>query len=250
MVISDHGFTNFRRCVNLNSWLRDNGYLYLKDADATTSGEYLDGVDWSRTRAFALGLTGLFINRKGREKSGIVEEGTEYRRLVQELAERLGQLVDPGSGETCVRRVAVSQEFFRGPYRFDAPDLLIGWEGGYRHSWECATGQVTEEVFCDNDRSWSGDHCVDPSIVPGVLLCNRPITTDNPRLIDIPASVMRLFGQEIPDYMQGEMIFSEDDQPGAVAGMLDPSSLAQSGAAPGARIFPEREPERAAGSQS
>jgi predicted AlkP superfamily phosphohydrolase/phosphomutase len=248
MVISDHGFTNFRRCVNLNSWLRDNGYLYLKDADATTSGDYLDGVDWSRTRAFALGLTGLFINRKGREKSGIVEEGTEYRRLVQELAERLGQLVDPGSGETCVRRVAVSHEFFRGPYRFDAPDLLIGWEGGYRHSWECATGQVTEEVFCDNDRSWSGDHCVDPSIVPGVLLCNRPITAENPRLIDIPASVMRLFGQEIPGYMQGKMIFSEDDQPGAVAGMLDPSSLAQSGAAPGALIFPERGPERSTAS--
>ena len=246
MVISDHGFTNFRRCVNLNSWLRDNGYLYLKDADALTSGEWMDGVDWSRTRAFALGLTGLFVNRKGREKSGIVEEGSEYRRLVQELAEKLGQLEDPQSGETCVRRVAVSHEFFRGPYRFDAPDLLIGWEGGYRHSWECATGQVTEQVFSDNDRSWSGDHCVDPSIVPGVFLCNRAITTESPRLIDIPASVLRLFGQEVPGYMQGEMIFPEDSQPGAVAGMLDPRSLAQSGAAPGARIFPEREPERTA----
>ncbi|MDH3211916.1 MAG: alkaline phosphatase family protein [Myxococcales bacterium] len=248
MVISDHGFTNFRRCANLNSWLRDNGYLFLKDENARTSGEYLDGIDWSRTKAFALGLTGLFINRKGREKSGIVEEGSEYRRLVQELAEKLGQLVDPQTGKGCVRRVAVSQQFFRGPYRFDAPDLLIGWEGGYRHSWECATGQVTEHVFTDNDRSWSGDHCVDPSIVPGVLLCNRPIATENPRLIDIPASVMRLFGQEIPRYMQGKMIFAEDAEAGSVRGMLDPTSLSQSGAAPGALIFPE--PERVASRQS
>jgi predicted AlkP superfamily phosphohydrolase/phosphomutase len=246
MVISDHGFTNFRRCVNLNSWLRDNGYLFLKDENARTSGEYLDGIDWSRTRAFALGLTGLFINRKGREKSGIVEEGTEYRRLVQELAEKLGQLVDPGSGERCVRRVAVSQQFFQGPYRFDAPDLLIGWEGGYRHSWECATGQVTEDVFSDNARSWSGDHCVDPSIVPGVFFCNRAIAAEDPRLIDIPASVLRLFGQEIPGYMQGEMIFPEKGAAGDVQGMLDPTSLAQSGAAPGALIFPERE-RRASG---
>jgi predicted AlkP superfamily phosphohydrolase/phosphomutase len=241
MVISDHGFTNFRRCVNVNSWLRDNGYLFLKDENARTSGEYLDGIDWSRTRAFALGLTGVFINRKGREKSGIVEEGTEYRKLVQELAEKLGQLVDPQTGEPCVRRVAVSQQFFRGPYRFDAPDLLMGWEGGYRHSWECATGQVTEEVFADNDRSWSGDHCVDPSIVPGVLLCNRAIAAENPRLVDIPASVMRLFGQEIPGYMQGDMIFSEEGSEATVRGMLDPTSLAQSGAAPGALIFPESE---------
>jgi predicted AlkP superfamily phosphohydrolase/phosphomutase len=238
MVISDHGFTNFRRCVNLNSWLRDNGYLFLSDENARTSGEYLDGVDWTRTKAFALGLTGLFVNRRGREKSGIVAEGSEYRRLVQEIAEKLGQLVDPQTGERCVRRVAVSQQFFRGPYRFEAPDLLIGWEGGYRHSWECATGQVTETVFSDNARSWSGDHCVDPSIVPGVLLANRAITTETPRLVDIPASVMRLFGQPIPGYMQGEMIFAERDAQGVVVGMLDPTSLAQSGAAPGALIFP------------
>ncbi len=246
MVISDHGFTNFRRCVNLNSWLRDNGYLHLLDDEARTSGEYLDGIDWSRTRAFALGLTGLFINRKGRERSGIVQEGSEYRKLVQELADKLGQLVDPQTGERCVRRVAVSQQFFRGPYRFDAPDLLIGWEGGYRHSWECATGQVTESVFSDNDRSWSGDHCVDPSIVPGVFLCNRAIASEQPRLIDVPASVMRLFGQEIPRYMQGEMIFPEAGQEGSVAGMLDPTRLVQSGAAPGARVFPESE-RRASG---
>ncbi|MGH0032889.1 MAG: alkaline phosphatase family protein [Myxococcota bacterium] len=238
MVISDHGFTNFRRCVNLNSWLKENGYLFLKDEDATESGEYLDGIDWSRTKAFALGLTGLFINRKGREKNGIVEEGSEYRKLVQEIADKLGRLVDPQTGEGCVRRVAVSHQFFSGPYRFDAPDLLIGWEGGYRHSWECATGQVTPSVFTDNDRSWSGDHCVDPSIVPGVLLANRAIGTETPRLIDIPASVMRLFGQEIPGYMQGEMIFAEDGREASVRGMLDPTSLPQSGAAPGALIFP------------
>jgi predicted AlkP superfamily phosphohydrolase/phosphomutase len=247
MVISDHGFTNFRRCVNVNTWLMENGYLFLKDENATTSGEYFDGIDWSRTRAFALGLTGIFINREGREKSGIVAEGTEYRTLVQEIAEKLGNLVDPESGEGCVRRVAVSQQFFSGPYRFDAPDLLVGWEGGYRHSWECATGQVTEHVFSDNDRSWSGDHCVDPSIVPGVFFSNRSISEEKPRLVDIPASVMRLFGQEIPGYMQGEMIFADDDAPADVSGMLDPTSLPQSGSAPGALIFPE--PERRASGQ-
>jgi predicted AlkP superfamily phosphohydrolase/phosphomutase len=247
MVISDHGFTNFRRCVNINTWLMENGYLFLKDENATTSGEYFDGIDWSRTRAFALGLTGIFINREGREKSGIVAEGSEYRTLVQEIAEKLGQLVDAETGEGCVRRVAVSQQFFSGPYRFDAPDLLVGWEGGYRHSWECATGQVTERVFSDNDRSWSGDHCVDPSIVPGVFFSNRNISEEKPRLVDIPASVMRLFGQEIPGYMQGEMIFADDDAPADVSGMLDPTSLPQSGSAPGALIFPE--PERRASGQ-
>jgi predicted AlkP superfamily phosphohydrolase/phosphomutase len=245
MVISDHGFTNFRRGVNVNAWLRDNGYLFLKEEGGRTSGEFFDGVDWTRTRAFALGLTGIFVNRKGREKSGIVAEGIEYQKLVQELAEKLGQLVDPATGERCVRRVAVSQQFFRGPYRFDAPDLLVGWEGGYRYSWECAVGQVTEATFCDNTRSWSGDHCVDPSIVPGVFFSNRAISTESPRLVDVPASVMKLFGQEIPRYMQGEMILPGDAR---VRGMLDPTTLEQSGAAPGALVFPRM--ERLASGQS
>jgi predicted AlkP superfamily phosphohydrolase/phosphomutase len=247
LVISDHGFTNFRRGVNINAWLRDNGYLVLKD-DRRTGGDWFEGVDWSRTKAFALGLTGVFINRKGREKSGIVAEGTEYRVLVQEIAEKLGQLIDPATARPCVRRVAVSQSFFRGPYRFDAPDLLVGWDGGYRNSWECATGQVTEDTFTDNTKSWSGDHCVDPSIVPGVIFSNRAICTENPKLVDVPASVMRLFGQEIPKYMQGRMLFAEPGADADVRGMLDPATLEQSGAAPGALVFPPT--ERMASGQS
>ena len=233
MIISDHGFTNFRRGVNLNSWLRDNGYLAVKD-DAPTSGEWFESIDWSRTQAFSLGLTGIFINRKGREKSGIVAEGDPYRELLAELIQKLEALRDPEGGGRAIRQVLAAPQFFEGPYRFDAPDLLVGYEGGYRNSWECATGSVTTEVFCDNTKSWSGDHCVDPAIVPGVFFCNRKINTENPRLLDVPASIMRLFGQEPPKYMQGAMIFEENAQ---VGGLLDPASLAQSGAAPGARVL-------------
>ncbi len=246
MVISDHGFTNFRRGVNINSWLRDNGYLFLKDDEAQTGGEWFEGVDWTRTKAFALGLTGIFINRAGREKSGIVAEGAEYRELVKELAAKLERMIDPATGEGCVRKVAMSQQFFDGPYRFDAPDLLVGWEGGYRNSWECAVGQVTEEVITDNTRSWSGDHCVDPDIVPGIFFCNRAIDTETPRLVDIPATVLKLFGQEIPGYMQGRAIIPADSGAASATGMLDPATLEQSGAAPGALIFP-REARKASG---
>ena len=235
MVISDHGFTNFRRGVNLNTWLREHGYLALKDG-ATTSGDWFEGVDWSRTRAFSLGLTGLFINRKGREQSGIVEEGAEYDALVEEIARKLEKLADPADGTRAVRKVEIAERFFAGPHKLDAPDLLVGYEGGYRNSWECATGAVTADVFTDNTKSWSGDHCVDPSIVPGVLFCNRPLTVEHPHLADVPASVIRLFGHEPPAEMTGRFLFARPGEPAAVRGPLDPSTLAQSGAAPGARI--------------
>jgi predicted AlkP superfamily phosphohydrolase/phosphomutase len=237
MVISDHGFTNFRRGVNLNTWLKENGYLVLKDGHET-SADWFEHVDWSRTRAFSLGLTGMFVNRKGREASGIVSEGEEYRSLVDEIARKLEALVDPKTGTRAVRKVRATCDTFDGPYRLDAPDLLIGYEGGYRNSWECATGAVTATVFSDNTRSWSGDHCVDPDIVPGIFFCNRKIATEKPRLIDIPVSVVELFGQKRARYMQGDMIFAGD---ASVGGAFDPKRLEQSGAAPGARVALEQD---------
>ena len=243
MVMSDHGFTNFRRGVNLNTWLRDEGYLVLKDG-AETSGDWFEHVDWSRTRAFSLGLTGIFVNRKGRERSGIVEEGDAYVTLIAEIMRKLEALVDPESGQRCIRKVRSAIASADGPYRYDAPDLLVGYEGGYRNSWECATGAVTREVFTDNTKSWSGDHCVDPDIVPGVFFCNRAITVERPHIADISSSVMRLFGQQPGRHMQGRMIFAADGAAASVAGPLDPGCLTQSGSAPGALVHAEPVVER------
>jgi len=239
IAMSDHGFTNFRRGVNLNAWLRDHGYLHLKDG-ARTSGDWFEKVDWSRTKAFSLGLTGLFINRKGRERSGIVGEGAEYDALKAELIDGLKSLVDPQTGKRCILDVFAAADYFDGPYRHDAPDLIVGYDGGYRNSWDCATGAVPEQVFSDNTKSWSGDHCVDPRIVPGVFFSNLPIATETPAIVDVAPSVMALFGHEPARYMQGRPIFAPLGAPeAAVRGPLDPASLDQSGAAPLAMAVPE-----------
>jgi predicted AlkP superfamily phosphohydrolase/phosphomutase len=235
IVMSDHGFTNFRRGVNLNAWLRENGYLFLKEGHET-SGDWFEAVDWSRTKAFSLGLTGMFINRKGREASGIVEEGEEYEQLKTELIAGLKELTDPQSGRKAVLDVFAATDFFDGPYRFDAPDLIIGYDGGFRNSWDCATGAVPREVFSDNTKSWSGDHCVDPRIVPGVFFSNRPILTETPAITDLAPSALKLFGVEPPGYMQGQPLFPGPDEDGPVKGPLDPATLNQSGVAPGARV--------------
>ncbi len=235
IVMSDHGFTNFRRGVNLNTWLRDEGYLALKEGH-TTSGDWFEHIDWARTKAFSLGLTGMFINRKGREASGIVAEGDEYRALVKELCHKLEALVDPESGTKAVRAARAAFEVFDGPYRLDAPDILVGYEGGYRNSWSCATGSVTEVVFDDNTKSWSGDHCVDPAIVPGVFFCNRPLVHDDPHIMDIPYSILSCFGQTPPKHMQGRMLFASGAAEAPHKGMLEARRLSQSGAAPGARV--------------
>ena len=201
MVISDHGFNTFRRGVDLNRWLEENGYLKLRDGAGDE--KYLAGVDWSQTRAFAVGLAGIFLNLQGRELKGIVDPGVEAAQLRDEISEKLSKLTDPENGQAAVKNVYNSLKVYRGPYKAEAPDLIVGYERGYRASWETAIGQVTASVFHDNTKAWSGDHCIDPSLVPGVLFCNRPIETDKPRLLDIGPTVLDMFGVEVPGYMDG-----------------------------------------------
>jgi predicted AlkP superfamily phosphohydrolase/phosphomutase len=209
MVISDHGFNGFRRGLDLNRWLEVNGYLAFHEG--RRGEEFLAGVDWSRTRAFAVGLTGIFVNLRGKFSQGIVEPGASADRLRDEIAEQLTGLVDPETGTRAIRQTYVTSKVYRGPYKDAAPDLIPGYERGYRVSWETAIGRATESVFHDNTKAWSGDHCVDPSLIPGVLFCNHPIATEKCRLMDIGPTVLDLYGVPVPEHMDGKPLRLGDD---------------------------------------
>jgi predicted AlkP superfamily phosphohydrolase/phosphomutase len=213
MVLSDHGFAPFRRGVNINSWLHAEGYLALKPG-ADGSSEWLRDVDWSRTRAFALGLAGMFLNLEGREGAGIVRPGAEADALKAELIGRLNGLVDPDGGGIGITEVFDTALLYSGPYLANAPDFIVGYNAGYRTSWESASGVVAGPVFQDNVKAWSGDHCIDPRLVPGVLFCSHPIEPRQPALIDIAPTALRLFGIEPPSYMEGTPLFRFAPPPG------------------------------------
>ena len=160
MIISDHGFSSFRRGVDLNRWLEENGYLKVREGQRDE--KHLAGIDWSGTRAFAVGLAGIFLNIKGKYSQGIVDPDGEASQLREEIAERLAGLVDPESGASAVKQVYHASKVYRGPYKDAAPDLIVGYQRGYRVSWETAIGRTTEDVFHANTKAWSGDHCIDP----------------------------------------------------------------------------------------
>lgn len=209
-VLSDHGFCNFRRGINLNSWLHQNGLLALEEG-RTESGEYFAGIDWSRTRAYTFGLSGVYLNLQGREAQGIVPP-SEAAHLKSELLECLTNLPDDIDGQVAIKAVYDSNRIYHGPYLDAAPDLIVGYSPGYRASWSAAVGKVTTAVFEDNHKCWSGDHCVDPSAVPGVLFSNQPsrapdLRTD-PGIEDMAPTILRLLGVDPPSYMEGQALFT------------------------------------------
>ena len=201
-VLSDHGFTSFERGANMNTWLLQNGYLTLKP-DAS-GRDYLKDIDWSRTKAYTFGLAGIYLNIKGREALGIVDKGAEATALKRELAAKLSGLTD--AGRLAIRKAWPSDSLYKGPYLNAAPDLIVGYAEGYRASWDAAVGKVTPNVFEDNDKAWSGDHCVDPHLVPGVLFCNREIAAADPGIEDMAPTALDLFGIPAPSYMEGKSV--------------------------------------------
>ncbi len=205
-VISDHGFQTFRRGVNLNSWLLREGYLVL-DEGRKESGEWFQGVDWTQTRAFALGLGGIFLNIVGRESKGIIDE-SNANALCDEIAAKLNGLIDEGTQDVSIREVYPAYSLFDGPYREDAPDLVVGYSAGWRASWDGVRGIAHATIFSDNTKAWSGDHCIDPELVPGVVVCNRDLATHEKgrQISDLAPTMLELFGIPAPKYMDGKSL--------------------------------------------
>jgi predicted AlkP superfamily phosphohydrolase/phosphomutase len=201
IVMSDHGFANFGKQFNLNSWLRD--YDYIRPGECTS---IMNDVDWSSTRAYGLGINGLYLNLKGRERDGIVEPGEEREMLLRQLKERLEAVTDY-DGKPVIRGVYRSDEIYKGSATAFAPDLIIGYARGYRASWATCEGILSEEVILDNDLAWSADHCIDALEVPGVLFCNRRVG-GSPSLVDIAPSILTEFGLPVPPQMVGKNVFS------------------------------------------
>lgn len=210
IVMSDHGFSPFFRAFQLNTWLLDNGYISLLDPSRQEEGELFANVDWQRTRAYALGLNGLYINLHGREPNGIVLPGQEREALVQELIFKMQQIVDPKTGEKVILDVADTQKAYSGAYADQAPDLIVGYNRSYRSAWESALGAFPKDVLKDNTNAWSGDHCVSAKIVPAIFFSNKKTKIINPNLTDLAPTILAEFGLTIPENMTGVPIFYDE----------------------------------------
>jgi len=199
IILSDHGFSSFRRACHINAWLRKNGYLYLKNPEAVSGAELLQDIDWSKTKAYAIGFGAIYVNQSGREKEGIVSPGPETEGLKNEIAKKLSNWQDEKYNEKMVSRTYKREEIFWGDYIQDTPDLYVGFNKGYRASWQTALGAVPEEVIEDNLKKWSGDHLIDSALIPGVVFSNKQIKKEKVSIYDITPTILATIGYSEAD---------------------------------------------------
>jgi len=205
IVMSDHGFAPYNKKFNVNSWLYQNGYLNLIRPEEMGRHPLLANVFWRRTQAYGVGINGMFVNLMGRERRGVVNAGKQYEQLLDEISEKLLAYRDPETGEQVITTVYRSSVVYHGDQAKDAPDLVIGYNRGYRGSDESALGTLNPSVLTPNLGTWTGDHCMDHNLVPGILVCNRPIVLDDPDLKDLPTTILKFFGIAPHPQMRGRV---------------------------------------------
>ena len=208
LVLSDHGFNTFRRSFDTNTWLWQNRLLGLKNGTKPSQdlGEAFSAVDWSRTYAYAVGLGGIYLNFKGREREGILQEGTEAERVRNAIQTGLPRTPDPAANCLVIRSVRRREELYSGPYVTNAPDLLVNFTPGYRVSWQSAVGGFSNALIENNARRWSGDHIIDPDAVPGILFANRSLQRDNANIVDLAPTILNYLGVPGMSVLEGKSL--------------------------------------------
>ena len=207
MVMSDHGFAPFYKKFNLNTWLYDEGYVSMFREWDQGFDSFFQTVDWGETKAYAMGLNGLYVNLRGRESFGIVD-AAERNILIDEIAEKLAAITDPETGDYVIKRVYKTREMYHGSMKEHAPDIIVGYARGFRGSDASAMGEFPPELLTLNEDRWGGDHCMAMEEVPGVLFMNTEFSAENPSLFDLAPAVLDLYSLEKPEYMIGNSIFS------------------------------------------
>jgi len=216
LIVSDHGFHSWRKAVNLNTWLVQQGYMVIQGQqpgekkldDLFGGAEFWENVDWTKTRAYAMGLGQIYFNLRGREAKGIVSSGAEATSLADELAARLLTMQDPEDGSRIVRAVYKRDDVYSGEFLGNAAELQVGMEEGYRVSWQTALGGSPPGIVYPNMKKWSGDHGgYDFATTAGVLVSSKRINRNDPSIMDIAPTVLKYFGLSIPGTIDGKSLW-------------------------------------------
>lgn len=203
IILSDHGFSSFDKSVNINNWLLEKGYMQLTD-EIINSGPLFKNVDWEKTKAYSLGFNSIYLNLKNRDPNGIVKED-EKDKLIGRLIGDLEKMEDIDGAGVIVKAYRKEDIYF-GSYLDDAPDIIIGFNEGYRMNSDSAIGGFSQNTINENIKEWKGDHMVDPKFVPGVLISNKKLNENNARQVDILPTILDILNTNSTENSDGESL--------------------------------------------
>jgi len=208
IVLSDHSVQRLDGRINLNEWLRREGYLVLgaRPTEPVVLGNA--AVDWSKTKAWATGYTGqIYLNVEGREPQGVVTQG-EYDFLLNELSERLLAIPDE-KGNKLDTKVFKRDDIHFGDFAQFGPDLFIYFDNCH---WNIDEALGFDSIYSYDTSLGPDDGAHGPQgffamTGPGVPRMGELFDIT---LVDIAPTVCHLMEVPIPPDMEGRVLTEEE----------------------------------------
>ncbi len=220
MLISDHGWGPVKKNFEPNTWLMEQGLLFVKPEVEGKKRTYdTDDIDWSRTKAYTLWNPGIYINLKGREPNGIVEY-SEYEKLRDLIIARLKELQDP-EGQPYTHIADRVENIYKGEYFRYAGDVQFC---GYRDaSGIKVPGKKNDglyqidfggfgrdgQVWDNPRRHFTGYHgnALTSFIAVGPGIKKNNDVSNGGHMMNVMPTIMHLYGIEPPPNFEGRIMY-------------------------------------------
>ena len=171
---------------------------------------YAGSRDWAGCRAIAVpnneSVGAIRILVKGRDRHGIVAPGAEHRKMCEDIAAAMGQLVDVRSGRKVAQQITLTREEFHGPFMDGLPDITVLWDQSF--AWHEVASPAIGRLTLRRQDSRTGSHTPN-----GFLLARGYGETPGSELqratlYDIAPTVLAAAEVEIPGVMDGRPLFA------------------------------------------
>jgi predicted AlkP superfamily phosphohydrolase/phosphomutase len=226
VVVSDHGMGPSRKVLNINEWLRREGFLDIKTLafEKALSPEKVTGLikrhavikrlvlllpDFLQKRAYRM------VFSRSKDVLSRVHAGSHAyafshahfasiwllrkdEATLTEIEKRIRDLKDPDTGEPIITRVYRKDQLFHGPWVENAPDLMVEAVPHYS-----IRSQRIGTLF--SEPLQSGDHRINGIfIAQGPLV--RPGSLKEHSIFDVCPTLLTILGLPVPSDMDGNVM--------------------------------------------
>ncbi len=204
IVLSDHGITRMHNRINLTDWLIKNSYMILKEPIRKRCEFKPEMVDWKKTKAFAIGAYEgqIFINLKGREPEGFVEQ-KDYDNLLNELEEKFKKITGD-DGSKLDTKIFKKGENFKGKHENIAPDMIVYFDNLH---YGCNNSLIGNETLYGLETAKGGDDACHSH--KGIFIMDNHKSKGNLGEIDnldVTPTVLKMLDVPIPKDLKGKVI--------------------------------------------
>ena len=172
---------------------------------------YRGNRSWDRCRAFAIpnndSVGSVRINLKGRDRYGMVEPGSDYEKICDDICAALAELTDSVTGKPVAQFISRIQRELSGPYLERFPDITVRWDSSF--PWSSVHSPKFGTIQLRTQDLRTGSHTAHGFLIAAGNGIPSGATIAGASIYDIVPTILDFAGVPSPAACEGRPLFRE-----------------------------------------